>query len=154
MQCILLIQSRHVIPTPIISLPCIRNSRCKWLNFHDEVAPPPNFYLSYGLTTTIVWCLLEVYVLHRKYKWIYHLIKSMLFLVCLSVGPVSVAPYRVHYWVVVFQPRTAAIGILDSVPLEFKVTTFCTCLRSLTNGVQKCSYSAPLRSAPLRSAPL
>ena len=33
----------------------------------------------------------------------------------LSFGPASVTIYRVHYWVVLFHPRTAAIRSLDSV---------------------------------------
>ena len=56
------------------------------------------------------------------------------------------APYRVHYWVVVFQPRTAATGALDSVPLKFKFTTCCTRLSYLPDGVQ--SVSPPPCSTP------
>ena len=40
---------------------------------------------------------------------------------CSSFGLVSVTPYRVHYRVVEFQPRTAAIRSLDAVPLKFIV---------------------------------
>ena len=54
------------------------------------------------------------------------------------------------------------MGTLDSVPLKFKVTTCCTRLSSLPDGVQSVSppprstplHSAPLRSTPLHSAPL
>ena len=44
-----------------------------------------------------------------------------------------------------FQPRTAAMETLDSVPLKFKVTMCCTRLSSLPDGVQ--SVSPPPRSA-------
>ena len=67
--------------------------------------------------------------------------------ICLYVVPVSVAPWRVHYWVVVFQPRTAAMETLDSFPLKFKVTMCCTRLSSLPDGVQ--SVSPPSRSTSL-----
>ena len=36
-----------------------------------------------------------------------------------SSGPASMTPQFVQYWVVEFQPRTAAIRSLDSVPLKF-----------------------------------
>ena len=32
-------------------------------------------------------------------------------------GPFSVSPYHAHYWVVIFQPITAATGALGYVPL-------------------------------------
>ena len=36
-----------------------------------------------------------------------------------SSGPASVTIYNYHYWVVVFQPITAAARSIDSVPLVY-----------------------------------
>ena len=73
---------------------------------------------------------------------------SFLLLSSSFFGPVSVAAYRVHYWVVEFQPRTAAMGTLDSVPLKLKVDTFCARLFSQPDEGQSVSLPPP-RSTPL-----
>ena len=60
-------------------------------------------------------------------------------------------PYRVQYWVVEFQPRTAAIRALDSFPLKFKVYYVVPAVIPRPSKVWAQSSSAPLhltRSLP------
>ena len=45
--------------------------------------------------------------------------QTELLLFFISFRPSSVTPYHDHYWVVVLQPKTAAIGKLGSVPLLY-----------------------------------
>ena len=65
-----------------------------------------------------------------------------------SFGPVTVAPQHVHYWVVEFEPRTAAIRTLDSVPLNVIVTTSVSAVASCP---MKVKLLVIIRPAPLCS---
>ena len=67
---------------------------------------------------------------------------------CLSVGLVSMAPYLIHYWVVVFQSQNSGyVGHYNLSLLSLKFTTFCTHLRSPPDGVR--GVSPPPRSIPI-----